>query len=252
MSKSLIKIVKEVGRISTNSVSHYVFTDGEGKIHKQFNDICFARFRSLSGIKKARMLINQDKDERRVAVKDFTESFKKFFSYITKRSMFRDAFLNRCRNWEVNGIGLNCSLTPTQLIAAMTALRSGYERPSLSVSFAKLSESGFTEDEAFVLSNILDYKGGDSFEIRNGLSGHGIWCYTISLMELRKYCERQIDWPDEHPVNKVCNGWKVHKTFEKRGIDLNERFLNVSTLEKRGWQEVRLITIKQIKEVLGK
>lgn len=147
-SKSLITIIKEkAAKADISKNSHYVFLTGKGIVKEYLNDICYARFTSESGIVRARVFINQHKRPE-VDV----SSWKAWFKWVVFESHWSKAFKS-VKNWEKEGISLNCTLPADYVGGAITALREGYEFPTNTNVWKKMVDAGINPYVAHAFSN---------------------------------------------------------------------------------------------------
>lgn len=180
MKISLIKkIKKNKAKVSIAKNSHYIFIDGKGNYREWFNDICYARFKSEFGIKRARMFINQHK---RFVGQD-RKNMIKWVDWVVTKSPWKSAFLNSKGNYMQEGLAINCKLPSTFLVAAMTAVREGWEYNKHLPTLFSLVDKGISHELAHIVVSNVD--GGNCVaEYRHG---HGVFNNEIAKETIHNY-----------------------------------------------------------------
>jgi hypothetical protein len=246
MPISLIKQVKELAASADiKKNSHYVFTDGKGNLRAYFNDICYARLRSECGITKIRIFFNQHK--RDTVNKN---SFKRWFNWIVKESFWKDAFLN-IRNWEKEGISLNCNLPLAYIGGAATALREGYEYPVATNAWCQMVDAGIHPAIAHCFSNYYNSLNDKGCYERYGNKGHhGAISNNITLKGVVEYAKgNSAGLPSLKPARKSAGSFYGIWNLFPQGAYNDYPVLDIvkkSAIKKgKGWQTEEFYTLSE-------
>lgn len=221
---SLIKTLHEnVKNIDMAKNSHYVFIRN-GELVNQLNDICYARlqkgYNDKNKITSLRIFINQHKRKTVNAL-----SWKRWMKWVTKESMWKSAFINT-RNWEKDGISINCSLPLDFVGAAITVLREGYEFPVCTDAWCKLVDNGITPALAHVFCDLMRdkaNKNADNEYLPGNKGHHGALSYRMEKEEIVRYLKGEPYKTNRKPMNVACGSFQgVWKLFSRsEGYDVN-------------------------------
>jgi hypothetical protein len=213
---SLVKYIHDnANKAIIEKNSHYVFITADGKLVDVFNDICYARLKNTynckkKGIRSIRLYFNQHKrdnvDEK---------AFKAYFKWITKESPWAKGFKST-RNWEKDGISMNCDMPLQYVGGAATALREGYEFPTATLMWWKMvKEYNINPALAHILSNFFTHKHyREGYFTKGGKGHHGALSHSLTKKGIKAYLGNSPNLPKSSTKSNAESFSGIWKLFD--------------------------------------
>lgn len=248
--------LREKDKCRTDYLNHFfLFENNEPIAYK--NQPCYASHKAMA-IKESLIYTNKHHNYNKERLKQF----KKWISFVLRRSPLRSAFIEKpnVKQRLENGFLLNTERSNSYLVAAGTFLRWGWEANKLPL-WIKLTKLGFSEREAYCLAYFLSEKDAKTFYLQGGMGGHGTFENTISTSNIKIFCkEDHLPIKDTTKAKDMARNYFVFNTFsvaiEAKENSFYGKLKNLSIKENPGgWGEVQVIknnpeNIQKLKEIL--
>jgi len=214
---------------STEAANHYMFFDGKG-IHSNFNTVCFANC-TAPLIETLILYVNQHE------VSPQKRKLLAYFNWVIKKSPWRHAFFNQkdVASQLKNGFYMNTEKNSRYVVAAMCAMRHGWEFENFLDSFYFFKRKKFSPEFSFILSNMFNKDGHVSCPNTN----HATFEYNSLQKEMVtnfKNCYMSFIGNDV-PMNKNARVYRGTFTLFKTGESpfFSTAFKEFQVQRKAGW-----------------